>query len=236
METINLKGKEYVTVNERLKAFRETFKDYALISDIIELTPETCTIMAKIIDEKGIVRATGLAQEQRQASFVNKTSYVENCETSAWGRALGNFGIGIDSAICTADELLMALNAQKDSEKPAKKKEAKSPEDAFLSTGSAVKASATKAGKYELSDADIVAKAQKSIYSDEEVTKKTQGAIDFFKGLKMQLLADDKNIASAKLLIEINRLRGMELAADTLTNTMNEAIERTSSLDDSIPY
>ena len=123
METINLKGKDYVTVNERLKAFRANFKDYALISKIIELTPEVCTIQAEIIDEKGVVRATGLAQEWKQASFVNKTSYVENCETSAWGRALGNFGIGIDSAICTADELLMALNAQKEQEpapKPAR--------------------------------------------------------------------------------------------------------------------
>lgn len=235
METINLKGKEYVTVNERLKAFRETFKDYSLTSEIIELTPEVCTIKAVITDEKGVIRATGLAQEQRQASFVNKTSYVENCETSAWGRALGNFGIGIDSAICTADELLMALNAQKEDEKPKKKAE-KTPEQAFISIGSAVKAAATKAGKYELSDADIVAKAQKSTYTDEEVAVKTQGAIDFFNGLNNQLLANDKNIIGAKLLIEINNARGSELAADALKTALNDAIERTSSLDDSIPY
>lgn len=121
METINLKGKEYVTVNERLKEFRKNFKDYSLTTEIIELTPEVCTIKAVITDDKGVVRATGLAQELRQASFVNKTSYVENCETSAWGRALGNFGIGIDSSICTADELLMALNAQQKPEpKPQK--------------------------------------------------------------------------------------------------------------------
>lgn len=232
MQTINLKGKEYVTVNERLKAFRETFKDYSLTSEIIELTPEVCTIKAVITDEKGVIRATGLAQEQRQASFVNKTSYVENCETSAWGRALGNFGIGIDSAICTADELLMALNAQKEDEKPKKK----TPEQAFISTGSAVKAAATKAGKYELSDADIVAKAQKSTYTDEEVAVKTQGAIDFFNGLNNQLLANDKNIIGAKLLIEINKYRGFETAADALKTALNTAIERTSSLDDSIPY
>lgn len=118
METINLKGKEYVTVNERLKEFRRLFKDYSLTSEIIELTPEVCTIKAVITDDKGVVRATGLAQELRQASFVNKTSYVENCETSAWGRALGNFGIGIDSSICTADELLLALNAQEQKPEP----------------------------------------------------------------------------------------------------------------------
>jgi len=125
MRTIDLKGKDYVPVNERLKAFRANFKDYSLITKIIELTPDYCTIQAEIIDPNGIVRATGLAQEARAASFVNKTSYVENCETSAWGRALGNFGIGIDSAICTADELLLALNAQKEAEENQPKEPAK---------------------------------------------------------------------------------------------------------------
>lgn len=235
MKTVNIKGKEYVEVNERLKEFRKNFKDYSLTTEIIELKPDYCILKAVITDEKGVIRATGLAQENRDSSYINKTSYVENCETSAWGRALGNFGIGIDSAICTADDLLMALNAQKEDEKPKKKAE-KTPEQAFISTGSAVKAAATKAGKYELSDADIVAKAQKSTYTDEEVAVKTQGAIDFFNGLNNQLLANDKNIIGAKLLIEINNARGSELAADALKTALNDAIERTSSLDDSIPY
>lgn len=234
MKTVNIKGKEYVEVNERLKEFRKNFKDYSLTTEIIELKPDYCILKAVITDDKGIIRATGLAQENRESSYINKTSYVENCETSAWGRALGNFGIGIDSAICTADELLMAIAAQKEEEKP--KKSAKTPEQAFINTGSAVKAAATKAGKYELSDADIVAKAQKSTYTDEEVAVKTQGAIDFFNGLKYPLLADDKNILGAKLLIEINKSRGFETAADALCHVLNDAIERTSSLDDSIPY
>ena len=231
METINLKGKEYVPVNERLKEFRKLFKDYSLTSEIIELTPEVCTIKAVITDEKGVVRATGLAQELRQASFVNKTSYVENCETSAWGRALGNFGIGIDSAICTADELLMALNAQKEPEKPAK-----APTDPFKAVASSMKSAATRAGKYELSDADIVEKAQKSSYNDEELATKTQGAIDYFNALNTQLLATDAKYAGAKLLIEINNLRENFTAADALKNALNAAIERTNKIDDSIPY
>lgn len=231
METINLKGKEYVPVNERLKEFRKLFKDYSLTSEIIELTPEVCTIKAVITDEKGVVRATGLAQELRQASFVNKTSYVENCETSAWGRALGNFGIGIDSAICTADELLMALNAQKEPEKPTK-----APTDPFKAVASSMKSAATRAGKYELSDADIVEKAQKSSYNDEELAQKTQGAIDYFNALNTQLLATDAKYAGAKLLIEINNLRENFTAADALKNALNAAIERTNKIDDSIPY
>lgn len=112
MKTVNIKGKEYVEVNERLKEFRNNFKDYSLTTEVVELTPEYCVLKAVITDDKGIIRATGLAQESRESSFINKTSYVENCETSAWGRALGNFGIGIDSAICSADELIIALDAQ----------------------------------------------------------------------------------------------------------------------------
>lgn len=134
MKTVNIKGKNYVEVNERLKEFRNNFKDYSLTTEIIELTPEYCILKAVITDDKGVVRATGLAQENRDSSFINKTSYVENCETSAWGRALGNFGIGIDSAICTADELLIAISAQENAkfekeavaEKTAKTKALKS--------------------------------------------------------------------------------------------------------------
>lgn len=112
MQTINIKGKEYVTVNERLKEFRNTFKDYSLITEIIELGVDYATIKASIIDDKGIVRATGFAREVVAKSPINKFAFLENCETSAIGRALGNFGIGIDTAVCTADELLMKLSQE----------------------------------------------------------------------------------------------------------------------------
>lgn len=115
METINIKGKEYVTVNERLKAFRNNFKDYSLTTEIIELGADYCTMKATITDDKGVVRSTGFAREVVAKSPINKFAFVENCETSAVGRCLGNFGIGIDTAVCTADELLMKLS--QDSEK-----------------------------------------------------------------------------------------------------------------------
>lgn len=116
METINIKGKEYVTVNERLKEFRNTFKDYSLTTEMVELGADNCTIKASIIDDKGIVRSTGYAREVVAKSPINKFAFVENCETSAIGRALGNFGIGIDTAVCTADELLMKLSQERATE------------------------------------------------------------------------------------------------------------------------
>lgn len=109
MKTINIKGKEYITVNERLKAFRNEFKDYSLIGRIVDRTPDSIVFEAQIIDNKGIVRANGFASETTQKGGVNRFAMLENAETSAWGRALGNFGIGIDEAICTADELKSKL-------------------------------------------------------------------------------------------------------------------------------
>lgn len=112
METIKIMGKDYATVNARLKAFREEHKDWSLISDVIQLNEESCVVKATILDEHGRVLATGLAQEDRTSSKINQTSYVENCETSAWGRALGNLGYGIDTAVASADEVAMAVGKQ----------------------------------------------------------------------------------------------------------------------------
>jgi cobalamin biosynthesis Co2+ chelatase CbiK len=121
MKTINIKGKEYVTVNERLKEFRNNFKDYALITEIIELGSDYATVKASIFDDKGVLRATGFAREVTAKSPINKYAFLENCETSAIGRALGNFGIGIDEAVCTADELIQKLSYEDKSEpKPEK--------------------------------------------------------------------------------------------------------------------
>ena len=112
METIKIKGKDYVMVNERLMTFREEHPDYSLVSELVYFNEESCIIKASIIDDKGVVRATGHAQEDKSSSMINKTSYIENCETSAWGRALGNFGYGIGSNIASAEEVSMAIAKQ----------------------------------------------------------------------------------------------------------------------------
>lgn len=114
MEAIKIKGKDYITVNERIKEFRnnEAYKDWAIVTEFVSLTTKDCVIKASIIDENGIVKATGHAQEDRDVSLINQTSYVENCETSAIGRALGCLGIGIDTSVASADEMQLALAKQ----------------------------------------------------------------------------------------------------------------------------
>jgi hypothetical protein len=72
------------------------------------------------MDATGYAVSTGLAYEDKDSSFINKTSYIENCETSAIGRALGNFGIGIDTSVASADEVKTAIaNQNKPKEKKA---------------------------------------------------------------------------------------------------------------------
>ena len=121
LKTVNIKGKEYIEVNERLKAFRSLpeYKGYSLVSDIVSLENGVITIKATISDADGRIIATGLAQEKESSSFINKTSFVENCETSAWGRALGNLGIGIDTSVASAEEVENAI-ANQTTSAPAK--------------------------------------------------------------------------------------------------------------------
>lgn len=113
-QTTNIKGKEYVEVNERIKYFRESglYKNWSLESEILEMANGIVTIKATITNADGKVIATGLAQEKESSSYINKTSYIENCETSAWGRALANLGIGIDVSIASYDEVANAIHNQ----------------------------------------------------------------------------------------------------------------------------
>ena len=114
LKTVNIKGKEYVEVNERVKYFKAKFPNYSLETELIKFDEKQCVVKAIIKDDKGIIRSTGLAFEDKASSFINKTSYLENCETSAVGRALGFLGIGIEGAICSAEEVQNAIENQKE--------------------------------------------------------------------------------------------------------------------------
>lgn len=110
--SINIKGKNYVMVNERIKEFRENFKGWAITTELVAYDAESCIFKALAIDENGVIKATGYAQEDRTSSMINKTSYIENCETSAVGRCLGILGIGIDESVASAEEVDMAIRKQ----------------------------------------------------------------------------------------------------------------------------
>lgn len=112
MQSINIKGTEYIPVHERIKYFRTNFKDYRIKTDIIKIGETGIIFKALIINPEGKIVSTGHAYEKQGTSFINKTSHIENCETSAIGRALGIFGIGIDASVASADEIANAINQQ----------------------------------------------------------------------------------------------------------------------------
>jgi len=118
-KTTNIKGKDYVEVNQRLLFFRNTpaYAGWSIESDFVDLQPDRCCIKAIIRDADGRIRATGHAHEDRTSSMINKTSYVENCETSAFGRALAALGIGIETSIASANEVQMAIAKQENSQR-----------------------------------------------------------------------------------------------------------------------
>jgi hypothetical protein len=120
LKTMNIKGKSYVLVNERIIAFRKVadFKGFALETELLHIDDNSCVVRATIKNEEGRVIAQGMAQEDRSSSMINKTSFVENCETSAVGRALGFLGIGVEDSIATAEEVEMAI-AKQDAPAPA---------------------------------------------------------------------------------------------------------------------
>lgn len=116
LQTMNIKGKDYVQVNQRIKAFKRLYPEGFIITDIINLDGGICTMTARCgyytEDGKQITLGTGTAQEKETSSYINKTSYIENCETSAVGRALGNAGLGIDVSIASAEEMNNACRQQ----------------------------------------------------------------------------------------------------------------------------
>ena len=116
-KTTNIRGKQYVEVNERIKFFRQEdqYKNWGIHTEFPMLTDAECLCRASIVDADGHTVAVGHAHEVKTASNINKTSYVENCETSAVGRALAMLGIGIDSSIASANEVSDAIAQQESS-------------------------------------------------------------------------------------------------------------------------
>ncbi len=112
LKTVNIKGKEYVEVNERVKYFIATYTGWSIETEMISNVNGVCVFKATIKDETGRVISTGHAYEKEDSNYINQTSYVENCETSAVGRALGFLGIGIDTSIASSDEVTNAINNQ----------------------------------------------------------------------------------------------------------------------------
>jgi hypothetical protein len=126
IKTTDIKGKAYADVNERIKAFRKLFPTGMISTEMISNENGVCVFKAIVADETGSILGTGHAYEKEGSTFINKTSYIENAETSAVGRALGMAGIGIDTSVASYEEVANAMANQTET-KPAPKKAATKP-------------------------------------------------------------------------------------------------------------
>jgi len=105
MKKINIKGTEYIPVNERIKEFWVIHPEWSICTEIVNMIDDKVIMICKITDGNGILRSTGTAFEKEGNGFINKHHHVENCETSAVGRALGILGIGIDTSVASYEEV-----------------------------------------------------------------------------------------------------------------------------------
>lgn len=111
---IIIHGKKYKTVARRVSEFRENTdtKHWSIETKLIHSSHESVVMKAVIKSEGGRIIGTGWAEEYRGSSNINKTSALENCETSAIGRALASIGLA-GSEYATANEVTNAIIQQK---------------------------------------------------------------------------------------------------------------------------
>lgn len=120
----NIKGRQYIDVAQRIQGFWELYPQGRIVTEMVADDGKRCVFKAEAYDmaEGGAgLLATGHAYEVNSGRGVNATSYIENCETSAVGRALGMLGIGSTDSIASADEVMNAQQRQAQAAKaPAK--------------------------------------------------------------------------------------------------------------------
>lgn len=117
IETIKLGSKGYAQVNERIKAYRKVYPTGGITTEIQEIKDDYVRIKTVVRNEEGDIISTGTASENltgnEKKDYINKTSMVENCETSSVGRALGFAGFGVDTAIASAEDMERNRDANK---------------------------------------------------------------------------------------------------------------------------
>ncbi len=109
---VKIHGREYQTVAYRVQTFREQNPNWTIQTELVHRDDDFVVMKAFISDAEGRVIGTGYAEENRLSSQINRTSALENCETSAIGRALAACGWG-GTEYATANEVENAIHQQR---------------------------------------------------------------------------------------------------------------------------
>jgi hypothetical protein len=108
---VNIHGKQYKTVALRVSEFRAQYPKHAIITELVHRDDTLVVMKAAIQDEAGRTIGTGYSEEVRASSSINRTSALENAETSAIGRALAAAGYA-GTEYASADEVANAIGQQ----------------------------------------------------------------------------------------------------------------------------
>jgi hypothetical protein len=114
---------DYIPVNERLLEFYKRFPEGSIQAEILELDESHVVMKASAYREPHDPRpGVGHAHEINDGKhMVNKTSMIENCETSSWGRALAGLGLEVSKAIASREEMKNAKRREENLDKTATK-------------------------------------------------------------------------------------------------------------------
>jgi|TARA_B100000315_G_scaffold97710_1_gene89866 hypothetical protein len=110
---VNIKGKNYRLVSDRVKQFRQDYSGHRLQTEMLHFDGSHLILKVSVLDSKGNVIADGIAAEKVGSSNINQTSFAENCQTSAVGRALAFLDEKLmGDSLPSADEMTGAINQQ----------------------------------------------------------------------------------------------------------------------------
>ena len=112
---INIKGKNYRLVADRVKQFRsmKEYEGYCLHTELLHFDGTFIVLKGQVLDGNGMVISEGIASEKVGSSFINETSWAENCQTSAIGRALAFLNEDLmGDSLPSADEMNCAMSGQ----------------------------------------------------------------------------------------------------------------------------
>ena len=114
-------GKKYLEVKHRVTLFRKYYgMEYGIVTILLEANDKFVRMQARIVNAEGKVIGSGTAEEHRNEGYVNRTSAVENCESSAVGRALASLGLH-GSEYASSNEMEAVVRKTKNLEEQEKK-------------------------------------------------------------------------------------------------------------------
>lgn len=104
-KAIDFKGKKYVLVSDRVLYFNENYLGGSITTELVSKPEDEMVVIKATVKPNDKQTFTGYSQATWGEGYINKTSALENAETSAVGRALAFMGIGVIESIASIDEI-----------------------------------------------------------------------------------------------------------------------------------